>query len=141
MNKRERNILRQASSQIPNLPLTNPETLFYVVLECDSTLSHPDQIVMALALARSQGMKRADWLQATYQDLLDEDVEETVERVSSVVSLLDMLEKTGSKLTVRFLGRRKLRIRLEQGKKHFPAELLKETLEEIQEAFALKISI
>jgi exopolyphosphatase / guanosine-5'-triphosphate,3'-diphosphate pyrophosphatase len=141
MSKRERNILRQASSQMPNLPLTNPETLFYVVLECDSTLSHPDQIIMALALARSQGMKRADWLQATYQDLLDEDVEETVERVSSVVSLLDIMEKTGSNLTIRFLGRRKLRVRLEQGKKHFPAELLKDTLDEIQEAFSLKISI
>jgi exopolyphosphatase/guanosine-5'-triphosphate,3'-diphosphate pyrophosphatase len=141
MSKRERNILRQAASQISNLPLTNPETLFYVVLECDSTLSHPDQIIMALALARSQGMKRADWLQATYQDLLDEDVEETVEKVSSVISLLDIMEKTGSNLTIRFLGRRKLRVRVEQGKKHFPAELLKDTLDDIQEAFSLKISI
>jgi len=141
MSKRERNILRQASTQIPNLPLTNPETLFYVVLECDSTLSHPDQVIMALALARSQGMKRADWLQATYQDLLEEDVEETVERVSSVITLLDILGKTGSNLTIRFMGRRKLRVRLEQGKKHFPAELLKDTLDDIQEAFSLKISV
>jgi len=141
MSKRERNILRQASTQIPNLPLTNPETLFYVVLECDSTLSHPDQVIMALALARSQGMKRADWLQATYQDLLEEDVEETVERVSSVITLLDILGKTGSNLTIRFVGRRKLRVRLEQGKKHFPAELLKDTLDDIQEAFSLKISV
>ena len=141
ISKRERNILRQASTQIPNLPLTNPETLFYVVLECDSTLSHPDQVIMALALARSQGMKRADWLQATYQDLLEEDVEETVERVSSVITLLDILGKTGSNLTIRFVGRRKLRVRLEQGKKHFPAELLKDTLDDIQEAFSLKISV
>jgi len=141
MSKRERNILRQASSQIPNLPLTNPETLFYDVLECDSTLSHRDQIIMALALAKSQGMKRADWLQATYQDLLDENVEETVERVSSVVSILNILEKTGSNLTIRFVGRRKLRVRLEQGQKHFPAELLKDTLNDVQEAFSLKISI
>lgn len=141
MSKRERNILRQASSQMRNLPVTNPETLFYVVLECDSTLSHPDQIIMALALARSQGMKRADWLQATYQELLDEDVEETVERVSSVISLLDIMEKTGSNLSIRFLGRRKLRVRLEQGKKHFPVELLKDTLDEVQEAFSLKINI
>ena len=141
MSKRERNILREASSQIPNLPLTNPETLFYVVLESDSTLSHPDQVIMALALARSQGMKRADWLQATYQDLLDDDVEETVERVSSVVTLLDILGKTGSSLNIRFVGRRKLRVRLEAGKKHFPTELLKETLDDIQDAFSLKISI
>jgi exopolyphosphatase / guanosine-5'-triphosphate,3'-diphosphate pyrophosphatase len=141
MSKRERNILREASSQIPNLPLTNPETLFYVVLESDNTLSHPDQVIMALALARSQGMKRADWLQATYQDLLDDDVEETVERVSSVVTLLDILGKIGSSLNIRFVGRRKLRVRLEAGKKHLPTELLKETLDDIQDAFSLKISI
>ena len=137
MSKQERSILLQASSQIANLPLANPETLFYDVLQCDSILTHPDQIVMALSLARSQGMKRADWLQATYQDLLKNDVEETVERISSVISLIALLDKTGSNLSLRFMGRRRLQVRLEGGKKHFPLELLKDTLDDFQKAFSL----
>jgi exopolyphosphatase / guanosine-5'-triphosphate,3'-diphosphate pyrophosphatase len=141
MSKREHAVLLQAVAQKPSLPLTNPETLFYIVLEADSILSHRDQIIMALALARSQGMKRADWLQATYQDLLEKDVDDTVERISSLVSLLDILESTNSTLNLRFVGRRKARVQLQRGKKHFPEELLRETLNEIQSAFSLKISV
>jgi exopolyphosphatase / guanosine-5'-triphosphate,3'-diphosphate pyrophosphatase len=139
LSKRERTILIQASIILPSIPLTNPETLFYDVLQEDSVLSHQDQIIMALATAKSQGMKRADWLQATYQKLLEDDVEEMVDRVASVISLMDILEKTGSSLNLRFLGRRKLRVGVEGGKKHFPSETLKDALDEFHQSFNLNV--
>lgn len=140
LSNKEHTILLDAVRQMASLPLTNPEALFYVVLENDSMLSHPDQLVMALALANAQGMKRTDWLQATYQDLLDDDSEETVERIASVIRLVDILDKTGAKLSLRFQGHRKAKIRLEDAKKHFPEELYRDALKDFKDHFNLKIS-
>ncbi len=141
ITKRERRILLQILPEIPDLPLTNPETMFYIILESDSVLSHPDQIIMALSLARSQGMKRADWLQATYQDLLDKDVEETVSRISSLVRLMDILERTGSNIALRSAGGRKLRCRVDVRRKRFPWELLEDAVDDVREAFSVKMNI
>ena len=140
MNKVERNIILKAIEELPNLPLTNPETLFYVALESDSILSHADQIVMSLSLAHAQGMKRTDWIQATYQRLLEEDTEETVERISSIVKLAEILDRTGSRLHLRFLGRRRVRMKIDQGGKHFPEELLKDSLNNFEDTFGLKVT-
>ena len=141
MTKKEHIILLEAVHEIPNLPLVNPETLFYVVLESDSILSHPDQIVMALSLANAQGMKRTDWLQATYQKLLEDDSEETVDRLSSIISLVDILNKSGAKLELRFHGRHNVRIRLGKGGRNFPEELFRDALRNLGDEFDLKTTI
>jgi exopolyphosphatase / guanosine-5'-triphosphate,3'-diphosphate pyrophosphatase len=139
MTKKERTILQDAMREMPVLPLTNPESLFYVVLESDSILSHADQIVMALALANAQGMKRTDWLQATYQDLLNADSEEMVERLSSVIRLIDILNHTNSKMGLRFQGHRRIKVRLENNGKHFPEELYRDALKDFKDHFDLKL--
>jgi exopolyphosphatase/guanosine-5'-triphosphate,3'-diphosphate pyrophosphatase len=140
MNKRERAILLQAVEEIPDLPLTNPETLFYVALESDSVLSHPDQIILSLSLAHARGMKRTDWIQATYQGLLDDDTEETVERIAAIIKLSEILEETGSRIRVNFEGRHKIRVKVEHGHRHFPEELLRASLKDFEEVFDLKIT-
>jgi exopolyphosphatase / guanosine-5'-triphosphate,3'-diphosphate pyrophosphatase len=140
LTKKERTILLDAIREVSTLPLTNPESLFYVVLESDSILSHADQVVMALALANAQGMKRTDWLQATYQDLLEADSDEIVERISSVVRLVEILNKTNAKLGLRFQGHRRVKIRLENNGKHFPEELYRDALKDFKDHFDLKLS-
>jgi hypothetical protein len=140
LSKKERTILLDAIREMSTLPLTNPESLFYVVLESDSILSHPDQVVMALSLANAQGMKRTDWLQATYQDLLADDSDETVERIASVIRLIEILNKTGAKLGLRFQGHRRVKVLLEHTKKHFPEELYRDALKEFKDHFDLKIN-
>jgi exopolyphosphatase / guanosine-5'-triphosphate,3'-diphosphate pyrophosphatase len=140
MTKKERTILHDALREMSALPLTNPESLFYVVLESDSVLSHADQILMALALANAQGMKRTDWLQATYQDLLDADSEEMVERLSSVIRLVDILNHTNSKMGLRFQGHRRVKVRLENNSKHFPEELYRDALKDFKDHFDLKVA-
>ena len=140
LTKKERAILYDAIREMSTLPFTNPESLFYVVLESDSVLSHPDQVVMALALANAQGMKRTDWLQAMYQDLLDADSEEMVERVSAVIQLIDILDHTNAKLGLRFQGHRRVKTRLEHNNKHFPQELYRDALKDFKDHFDLKIT-
>lgn len=140
MNKRERAILYKAVEEISDLPLTNPETLFYVALESDSTLSHPEQIILSLSLAHARGMKRTDWIQAAYQGLLDDDTDKTVERIASIIRLVEILEATGSRLRVQFQGRHKIRIRVDHGHRHFPGQLLEETLKTFAETFDIKVT-
>jgi exopolyphosphatase / guanosine-5'-triphosphate,3'-diphosphate pyrophosphatase len=140
LSKKERTILLDAIRKMSTLPLTNPESLFYVVLESDSILSHPDQVVMALSLANAQGMKRTDWLQATYQNLLEDDSEETVARIASVIRLIEILNKTGAKLGLRFQGHRRVKVLLEHNKKHFPEELYRDALKHFKDHFDLKIN-
>lgn len=140
LNKRERAVLLRAVEEIPDLPLTNPETLFYVALESDSVLSHAEQIILSLSLAHARGMKRTDWIQATYQSLLDDNTEDTVERIASAIRLAEILEETGSLLRVHFQGHRKVRVKIEHGHKHFPEELLQTTLKTFADTFDLKIN-
>jgi exopolyphosphatase/guanosine-5'-triphosphate,3'-diphosphate pyrophosphatase len=138
--KKERTILLDAIREMSTLPMTNPESLFYVVLESDSSLSHADQVVMALSLANAQGMKRTDWLQATYQDLLDADSEEMVERISAVIRLIDILDKTKARLGLRFQGHRRVKARLEPTGKRFPEELYRDALKDFRDHFDLKLA-
>lgn len=140
LTRKEYEIILQALEQMPYLPLYNPETLFYVVLAGDSTLTHADQIIMSLSLAQAQGLKRIDWLQARYEDLLGDNADEEIERMSALIKLLWILEKTRSVLRLKFMGRKKTQLELDRGTKHFPEELLKYTLKDFQDAFGLEIS-
>jgi len=140
MKKTERNIVLKALEEIPNLPLTNPETLFYVALESDSTLGHADQIIMSLSLAHAQGMKRTDWIQATYQSLLEEETEKTVERIAAVIRISEILDRTGSHLRLRFQGRHRVKLKVEHGRKRFPEELLQDTLKNFEDTFDLRVT-
>jgi len=97
-------------------------------------------VVMALSLANAQGMKRTDWLQATYQDLLEDDSEETVERIASVIRLIEILEKTGAKLGLRFQGHHRVKLQLDHNKRHFPEELYRDALKDFKDHFDLKIN-
>src|SRR5438445_5350956 len=72
LTKREYAILSEALDHVlPDRPTYNPETLFYIVLEADSLLPHQDQLIMALSVARANGMRRTDWAQTSYKRLLD----------------------------------------------------------------------
>src|SRR3989442_15271768 len=72
LTKREYAILSEALDHIlPGLPIFNPESVFYIVLEADSVLPRPDHLSMALSVARANGMRRTDWVQTSYKRLLD----------------------------------------------------------------------
>ncbi len=140
LRKNERAIIMEALGQMPYLPLYNPQTLFYVILAADTSLSHPEQITLALSLANAQGMRRTDWLQARYEDLLDDNADDEIERMSSLIKLLAILEKTHSNLGLSFKGRKNAKPDLTRGTKHFPEELLKDALKDFGNAFDLQLS-
>src|SRR5207245_2165486 len=101
LTKREYAILSEALDHVlPDLPIYNPETLFYIVLEADSVLSHVDQLIMALSVARANGMRRTDWVETSYKRLLDKKSMEMVKKISVLIQLAQLQQKTDIHLTM-----------------------------------------
>ncbi|HVH14647.1 MAG TPA: hypothetical protein VNA15_02870 [Candidatus Angelobacter sp.] len=137
LNSQEQFILVSALEEAQRLPLYDPETLFYIIANRDSILSHSDQLLLALSLVRIRGLRGADWLYAKYKDMLEKDAKNTIKRISSMITLIEILEKTGSDLQVT-LSDHQIRLRISPGKQDFPTALFKNTLKDFENAFKLK---
>ena len=128
---------------MPDLPVYSPETLFYIVLEADSILPHQDQIILALSVARANGMRRTDWAQTSYKRLLDKKSMEMVKKVSVLIQLAQLQQKTDIHLSMRS-ERGIPRLRITQGKQHVPKVLMKDILrdlEDLEGAFNLQLAM
>jgi exopolyphosphatase/guanosine-5'-triphosphate,3'-diphosphate pyrophosphatase len=133
LTKREYAILSEALDHVlPDLPIYNPETLFYIVLEADSPLSHQDQLVMALSVARANGMRRTDWAQTSYKRLLDKKSMEMVKKISVLIQLARLQQKTDIHLSIGS-ERGIPRLHISQGKQHIPKVLMKDILRDLED--------
>ncbi len=132
LSKRERAILAEALDHVSGLPVYNPETLFYIVLEADSVLSHQDQLIMALSVARANGMRRTEWAQTTYKRLLNKKSTEIVKKISVLVQLALLQKKTDIHLSMS--SKRGIpRLRIAQGRRHVPKVLMKDVLRDLED--------
>ncbi len=127
----------RALEEAQRLPLYDPETLFYIIANRDSILTHSDQLLLALSLVRIRGLRGADWLYAKYKDMLEKDAKDTIKRISSMITLIEILEKTGSDLQVT-LSAHQIRLRISPGTQDFSTALFKNTLKDFENAFKLK---
>jgi exopolyphosphatase / guanosine-5'-triphosphate,3'-diphosphate pyrophosphatase len=133
LTRREFAILSEALNHVlPELPIYNPETLFYVVLEADSVLSHQDQLIMALSVARANGMRRTDWAQTSYKRLLDKNSMEMVKKISVLLQLAQLQRKTNVNLSLRS-ERGIPRLHIAQGKRSVPKVLVKDILKDLED--------
>ncbi len=144
LTRREYAILSEALDHVlPELPLYNPETLFYIVLEADSRLSHQDQLIMALSVARANGMRRTDWVQTSYKRLLDKKSIEMVKKISVLIQLARLQQRTDIHLSMSS-ERGIPRLHIAQGKQQIPKVLLKDILrdlEDLEGAFDLQLAL
>ena len=144
LTKREYAILSEALDHVlPSLPTYNPETLFYIVLEADSPLSHEDQLIMALSVARANGMRRTDWAQTSYKRLLDKKSMEMVKKISVLMQIAQLQQKTDIHLSMSS-ERGIPRLHIAQGKQHIPKVLVKDILrdlEDLEGSFNLQLAM
>ena len=137
LDPQEQFILVRALEEAQSLPLYDPETLFYIIANRGSILTHSDQLLLALSLVRIRGLRGADWLYAKYKDMLEKDAKNIIKRISSMITLIEVLEKTGSDLQVT-LSAHQIRLRISPGKQDFPTALFKNTLRDFENAFKLE---
>jgi exopolyphosphatase/guanosine-5'-triphosphate,3'-diphosphate pyrophosphatase len=144
LTRREYSILSETLDHVlPDLPIYNPETLFYIVLETDSVLSHQDQLIMALSVARANGMRRTDWAQAGYKRLLDKKSMEMVKKISVLIQIAQLQQKTDIHLSMSS-ERGIPRLHIAQGKQRIPKVLMKDILrdlEDLEGAFNLQLAL
>ena len=144
LTKKEYAILSEALDHVlPDLPIYNPETLFYIVLEADSPLSHQDQLIMALSVARANGMRRTDWAQTSYKRLLDKKSMEMVKKISVLMQIAQLQQKTDIHLSMSS-ERGIPRLHIAQGKQHIPKVLVKDILrdlEDLEGSFNLQLAM
>ena len=144
LNKKEYAILSEALHHIlPGLPVYNPETLFYVVLEADSALSHQDQLIMALSVARAHGMRRTEWAENSYKRLLNKKSLEMVKKISLLIQLAQLQQKTDIRLSTSS-ERGIPHLHVAQGKQEVPRVLVKDILrdlENLEGTFNLQVNI
>jgi len=144
LTKREYAILSEALNHVLlDLPIYNPETLFYIVLETDSPLSHQDQLIMAMSVARANGMRRTDWAQTSYKRLLDKKSMEMVKKISVLIQIAQLQQKTDIHLSMSS-ERGIPRLHMVQGKQHIPKVLVKDILrdlEDLEGTFNLQLAI
>jgi exopolyphosphatase/guanosine-5'-triphosphate,3'-diphosphate pyrophosphatase len=133
LTKREYAILSEALDHVlPDLPIYNPETLFYIVLETDSPLSHQDQLIMAMSVARANGMRRTDWAQTSYKRLLDKKSMEMVKKISVLIQIAQLQQKTDIHLSMSS-ERGIPRLHIAQGKQLIPKVLMKDILRDLED--------
>jgi exopolyphosphatase/guanosine-5'-triphosphate,3'-diphosphate pyrophosphatase len=142
IDEEEAEILSHATKIKSNeLPLFGPTSLFYILLDEETNLTHNDQLVMALAITRTIRPKTADWLYEKYKPILKPGSKNLSKRVSSLVGLTSLIEKTRTLAKIRWLNEGiVVQILPERNSQNtFPRELLRVTMQEISNTFEIPI--
>ena len=102
ISKREYQVLSFAQKKISEkLSYNNPQSLFYSVMDEDMSLSHTDQLILGLSLVHTRHVKTADWLFSRYRSILSQQDKMTIKKVSSLITLFGVLDRTKSKIELK----------------------------------------
>jgi len=79
-----------------------PESVFSLMMDEDSYLSHRDQLLGSLAVVELRKTRSANWLYYRYRSMLKQGSEKLVEKIASIARFLEVLIRTDSKIAVSF---------------------------------------
>lgn len=135
LNKREIEILLYAEKKIAEkLSFNNPQSLFYYILDEDMSLSHANQLILGLALVHRRHVKTSDWLFARYKSILSQHDKTTIRKISSLITLLQVIEQTNSKIELKRYTDGIMELHVIQSKL-LPKLLLRNALNKFENAF------
>ncbi len=104
-----------------------PESVFSLMMDEDSTLSHKDQLLGSLTVVELRRARTANWLYYRYRSMLKQGSEKSVERFAAISRFLEILIRTDSKIAVSFLegdAKIQLRIASRTPSQQFPHKIL-----------------
>ncbi len=135
LNKREVEILSYAEKKISEkLSFNNPQSLFYSVMDEDMSLSHTNQLILGLSLVHTRHVKTSDWLFSRYKPILSPSDKNTIRKISSLITLLRVLEQTKSKIELKRYTDGIIELHIIQTKT-VPKLLLRNALNKFENAF------
>ena len=137
---RERILLAEAILQIDKLSsFRDVDNVLYAILDDDSTLSHREQLVVALSLIYSKKKKKAEALISRFGRILRQPDRKAIRRISSVVSLCDIFHKTGTRVRPRSGAPSMLSLDVYASKNTFPEFLLQQACSRMENALGISI--
>lgn len=139
ISKREYQILSFAEKKIlEKLSYNNPQSLFYSIMDEDMSIDHNDQLVLGLSLVHTRHIKTADWLFSRYRSILSQQDRTTIKKISSLITLLGVLDRTKSKIELKKFAAGIVELNIIQSKL-LPKLLLRNALNKFGTAFDVHV--
>lgn len=139
ISKRERKILDYAEKIIfEKSSFSSPQSVFYSIMDEDIPLDHNDQLILGLSLVHARHAKTSDWLFARYKTILTQQDRISVKKISTLITLRKILERTKSKIDLKQHGTRILEITIIQSRST-QKYVLKDALKKFETIFDVKI--
>ena len=139
VSKRERRILRYAEKIISEKSsFSSPQSVFYSIMDEDMPLNHTDQLVLGLSLVHARHAKTSDWLFTRYKTILSQQDKISMKKISALITLRKILERTKSKVELKQHGTRIVEITITQSKS-IQKFLLKDALKKFEIVFDVKV--
>lgn len=140
LSDHERFLLAYALTQIDKLwSFRNVDNVLYSIMDDDSSLSHRDQLISALALIYSKKKKKTDPLILKFENILELDDKKIIKKISSIVSLCDIFHKTGAKIKATSKSHKSISLSIYPKNNIFPEVLLYQVCERLEGTLGISI--
>jgi exopolyphosphatase/guanosine-5'-triphosphate,3'-diphosphate pyrophosphatase len=139
ISKRERTILDYAEKIISEKSsFSSPQSIFYSIIDEDIPLNHNDQLVLGLSLVHARHAKTSDWLFSRYKTILSQQDKISMKKISALIILRKVLERTKSKIDLKQHGPRILEITI-IASRSTQKFLLRDALRKFETSFDIKV--
>ena len=136
----ERVLLSYAISQIDKLwSFRDVENVLYSIMDNDSSLTHREQLIVALSLIYSKKKKKVDSLILKFENILEINDKRLVKKISSIVSLCDIFHKTDVKIKATSDNPKSISLKIYPKSNIFPEVLLHQACERLEDALGISI--
>jgi exopolyphosphatase/guanosine-5'-triphosphate,3'-diphosphate pyrophosphatase len=135
----ERILLSHAISQLDVLSsFRDVDNIIYAVMDDDSSLTHREQLIIALSLVYSKKKKKSESLISKYQILLQKNDKKIIKRISSIISLSDIFLKTRTNVTASYKDSI-LILKIYPKNNSFPEVLFKQACDKLENALDIQV--
>ena len=139
ISKREKRILDYVDKILSERSsFSSPQSVFYSIMDEDIPLEHDEHLVLGLSLVHAQHTKTSDWLFSRYKTILSQQDKISIKKISTLITLRKILERTKSKVELRQHSPRIIEIIIIQFRST-QKFLLKDALKKFEDVFDVKI--
>ena len=140
ISDKERILLAQSIVQIDKLSsFRDVDNVLYTILDDDSSLSHREQLLVALSLIYTKKKKKAESLIGKFDGILNQSDKKIIKKISTIVSLCDIFHKTGTVVKPNLENSDLLNLEVYASKNTFPEVLLEQACVKLENSLGIKV--
>lgn len=140
LSEKEQTILGNALSQIDKLSsFRDAENVLYSILDDDSSLTHREQLIVALSLVYAKKRRKVEPLISQFENILHSNDKKLIKKISSIVSICDIFHKTRTKVKPYSEGDSNIELNIYPPKNVFPEILFHQTCERLEATLGISI--